>query len=198
MSSVLLQTREPTNINRQFIVYPYYTNGANNFFVCKNNTLYRLENDLSGVDHVIARDMGKQMVINAIDPAFITYWNNAYDGSPSDYTNLSVVRPGIARKFQILSVVQGADDDIGSGGNSYAYSAAMYNNIPFDVLGPNNTVNDVFVVGNSATTVNTNITENLPFGTFWVMNDPLVISYKFSDITTEKAIKNRIDETTFF
>jgi hypothetical protein len=60
--------------------------------------------------------------------------------------------------------------------------------------------NDMLVIGNDATTVNTEYTQNLPYGTFWAVNDPIIIEYNLSigSDTYRRAIKNRIDETTLF
>ena len=59
-------------------------------------------------------------------------------------------------------------------------------------------INEPLIVGNATTTVNSGYYQNLPYGTFWAVNDPVVIKYDFSGVTYRRAIKNRIDETTFF
>jgi hypothetical protein len=197
MSSVLRYTKEQNNINRQFKVCPYYTSGSNYFFTVNNGSLYRAEADLQGVEYVIARDMGTQMVINTIDPGLINYWTNLYAENPEpyyDFTNTTVVRPGIARKFQVLSVVRNSDN-VGSNGNENAYSTD--NNL-FNIDGTDFTVNNLLIVGHAGTTVNNSSNQNLPFGTFWAMNDPVVIRYNFSEVTVQRAIKNNITETTLF
>ena len=189
MTSVLSHIKEQTNINRQFTVYPYVTAGINNFFTVNNNILSRLDLDLSGVSHVIARDMGSQMVINSVDPDTISYWLN--EEGDSFFENVQVIRPGIARKFQVLSVVSGfPENSLGSTGNEYAYSTP---NPIFDVTGSGNDVNNLLIVGSD-----TSVNNVPPFGTFWVMNDPIVVRYTFSYASVQKAIKNRISETTLF
>jgi hypothetical protein len=123
---------------------------------------------------------------------------NDLSGNNNLWENIRVIRSGIARKFQALSMVRGnfavASQD-GVAWNSGAYlentNTPIYNY-------QTNTVNDMLVLGHAETTVLNNYNENLPFGTFWAMNDPVVIEYEFSAVTYRRAIKNRIDETTLF
>jgi hypothetical protein len=194
MTSVIRYSTEPTNLRRQFNVQTYLGFGDNYyFFTVEGNKLYRIENDLSGINWVVARDMGTQRVITEIDPELIELWENN-----NLWENIRVIRSGIARKFQALSMVRGnfavASQD-GVAWNSGAYlentNTPIYNY-------QTNTVNDMLVLGHAETTVLNNYNENLPFGTFWAMNDPVVIEYEFSAVTYRRAIKNRIDETTLF
>jgi hypothetical protein len=186
--------KEPTNTRRQFMVHTYLGYSETDYFyTVEGNKLYRIENDLSGIDWVVARDMGTQRVITDIDEEIIQLWenNNAWE-------NIRVIRPGIARKFQALSMVRG-DRNVSSE-NGPAWNAGAYLN---DENTPiynyqTNTVNDMLVVGNASTTVSNDYNQNLPFGTFWAMNDPLVIEYIYSDVTYRRAIKHRISETTLF
>lgn len=163
------------------------------FFTVNGDTLYRVENDLSGIAWVVARDMGTQRVINQIDPELIELWENN-----NLWSNIRVIRSGIARKFQVLSMVRG-NIDVGAN-NVVAWNAGAYlddTNTPIYNY-ETNTVNEMLVLGHATTTVLNDYNQNLPFGTFWAMNDPVVIEYEFSDVTYRRAIKNRIDETTLF
>jgi len=74
MTSVQSYYKEPTSIRRQFTVYPYYASGVNTFFTVQNNTLFRAQYDLSGVDYVVARDLGTEMAITGIDPNLLALW----------------------------------------------------------------------------------------------------------------------------
>lgn len=193
MSSVLRVVKEPTNLRRQFMIQTY--DGGNNdyFFTVNDNKLYRIESDLSGVDWAVARDMGTQRVVSELDADLAALWE-----SENGWTNIRVIRPGIARKFQTLALVRG--DRSVSNENGPAWNAGAYlrtNNTPIYNY-ETNTVNDMLVLGNAESTISTDQTQNLPFGTFWAMNDPMVIEYVFSDVTYRRAIKNRIDETTQF
>jgi hypothetical protein len=194
MSSVLRTLKEPTHLNRQFMVHTYRGFSDNDyFFTVEGNKLYRIENDLSGVDWVVARDMGVQRVITDIDTELLELWE-----SNNGWTNIHVIRPGVARKFQALAMVQGNTDI--SSENGPAWNAGAYlrtDNTPIYNY-QTNTVNDMMVLGHESTTVSNNYNQNLPFGTFWAMNDPVVIEYVFSEITYRRAIKHRIDETTLF
>ena len=208
MSSVQSYFKEPTSLRRQFTVYPYYTGGNNQYFTVNNGTLYRIQADLSGVDYVVARDMGTEMTITGIDPSILSGWTSDSDDLIS---NLQVVRKGTARKFQVLSMVTGyvpasdlafvntaGDDFKNYAGNATAYLDRENNNGLINVFGNNSVINDMLIVG-SNTTVTNSTTQSLPFGTFWAINDPIVISYVFSDAGVKnRAIKNRIDETTLF
>ena len=186
--------KEPTCDRRQFMVQTYRGYSEENyFFTVEGNTLYRIENDLESVDWVVARDMGSQRVITEIDQAIINLWE-----ANNGWTNISVIRSGIARKFQALSMVRG-DRDV-SDNNGPAWNSGAYledTNTPIYNY-QTNTVNDMLILGNATTTVFTADHQNLPYGTFWAMNDPIVIQYDFSDSTYRRAIKHRIDETTRF
>jgi hypothetical protein len=190
MTSVLRHTKEPTSLRREFTVFPYLGYNENlYFFTVQDESLYRVENDLLNVDWVIARDMGSSRRITSIDPEIIELWQNS-----NAWTNIQVVRPGEARKFQVLSVVRG--NTPGGNGNNAAYlndDSAIYNQ-----QGVNMNINDPLILGNATTTVSTNYNQNLPYGTFWAVNDPVIIQYDYSDVTYRRAIKNRINETTFF
>jgi len=241
MTSVQSYYKEPTSIRRQFTVYPYYASGVNTFFTVQNNTLYRAQADLSGVDFVIARDLGTEMAITGVDQNLLNLWTSQTEYS--DFTNATILKTGSARKFQVLSMVSGLsgietqeiplgalpeptsrlfytnssnagndayNGNYGTGGEAYMDSQ-NYNGL-FDVTGnganlidsgnfPSSTatpINELLIVGSGNTTIFTNTTQNLPFGTFWAMNDPIVIGYNFSGIPLSRAIKNRIDETTLF
>lgn len=194
--------KESNNIRRQFTVYPYY--GVTNveyFFTVDTafNRLQRLENDLSGVHWIVARDMGKQTVITDIDPNIKTYWQNA-----NGWTNITVVKPGIARKFQALSMPSGNIESSGlSGADNYAAgNAAAYTSPNIQITPIYNTqagpVNELLQVGFATTTVNNTTFKNLPFGTFFAITDPVIFTYSSGGSTYTRAIKNRIDETTLF
>lgn len=162
------------------------------------NKLYRVENDMSGTPWVLARDMGTQRTVSEVDSELIELWENE-----NGWENIRVVRPGIARKFQLLSMVHGNINtgglNEGPGWNGLAYLAHNHGR-EIDNICDNetSTVNDMLVVGEEENRVLTNYTQSLPFGTFWAMNDPMVIEYDFSEVTYRRAIKNRIDETTLF
>jgi hypothetical protein len=204
MSSVQSYIKEPTSLRRQFTVYPDFTAGQNQYFTVNNGILYRTQADLSGVDYIVARDMGKEMTITDIDPSILDTW---FDGLAS---NIKVVRKGTARKFQVLSMVKGNfptsnlyfTNDINttaanSAGNGTAFGDDEHSNGLYETDGNGVAINDLLIVG-SDSTVTTSTTQTLPFGTFWAVNDPIVISYIFSDVKKHRAIKNRIDETTLF
>jgi len=196
MSSTLRSFKEPNNVRRQFIVHPYvgFPGDSNSYyFTVQDSKLYRIENDLSGVDWIVARDMGKQTVVSDVDTEIIEYWE-----SRNFWENIQVIRPGIARKFQVLSMTRG-NYDVGVN-SGVAWNTGAY--LP-DTNKPifnyeKNSINDMLVVGRAETTVSAEYTQNLPFGTFYAMNDPIVIQYEFSGVTYTRAIKNRIDETTLF
>ena len=118
MSSVLRSTKEATSLRRQFTVFPYFAQGTNQFFTVANNTLYRFQHDLSGVDYVVARDMGTEVAITAIDSNIVNLLANDAD-TPSP---AQLVRNGTARKFQVLSMVSG-NNSTGTGNNT-AYGAS--------------------------------------------------------------------------
>lgn len=193
MSSVLRGVKEPNNVKRQFSVFSYQGYGENNYyFTVEGSKLFRIEADLSGVNYVIARDMGVQRVINSIDEELIELWENN-----NSWSNIRVVRPGIARKFQALTMVRG---NIGvGGGNSAAYTDE--NSAIYDTTGERTPINDMLIAGEDATTTSNSYTQNLPYGTFWAMNDPVVIEYDYPSAgvdTYRRAIKNRIMENTLF
>jgi len=214
MSSVLRTTKEATSLRRQFTVYPYFAGGTNQFFTASNNTLYRINSDLTGLDYVIARDMGTEMTITSIDSNIVSLLGVDLSGVTSG--PIQVVRSGTARKFQVLSVTSGlgptgviptgnmyyanADlsgvQNIGGNGEAYVDSVGIHATSLFDINGLL-TINDALIVGEDQTST-TSTTQSLPFGTFWAINDPVVIQYKFSDSPVNRAIKNRIDETTLF
>jgi hypothetical protein len=198
MSSTLRSIVEPTSTRRQFAVHAYRGFGENQdyFFTVNGSTLDRVENDLRNVHWVVARDMGTQRVIDTIDPEIIQLWEEE-----NAWTNIRVIRPGIARKFQCISMVRGnisvAYND-GPAWNAEAYLSYDYETETPIYNTDTNTVNDMLVIGRDSTVNTDDYYQSLPFGTFWAMNDPLVIEYVFSDITYRRAIKNRIDETTLF
>jgi len=193
MSSVLRTTKEATSLRRQFTVYPYFAGGTNQFFTASNNTLYRFHADLSGVEYVVARDMGTEMEITAIDPNIINLLElQDTPGTPP----VQIIRNGRARKFQILSMVSGNINGGTTGyGNDPAYTAS---NDVFDITGASFNINDALIVGDANTTNPTTDTQTLPFGTFWAVNEPIIVQYTFSSSPRQRAIKNRIDETTLF
>ena len=200
MSSVIRSLKEPTCTRRQFAVFSYLGISTNYYyyFTVDGNKLYRVENDLSGAPWVVARDMGTQRTVSAIDHELIQLWE-----TENLWENIRVVRPGIARKFQLLSMVHGNTNtggiDEGPAWNALAYLAhdqgREIDNICDNETSP---VNDMLVCGEEDNRVLTDYTQSLPFGTFWAMNDPMVIEYEFSAVTYRRAIKNRIDETTLF
>lgn len=197
MSSVLRHVKEPTSIRREFTVFPYLGVGDSYyFFTVKDDSLYRIENDLYGVNWVVARDMGTSRRINKIDPEIIERWEL------NGWTNIEVVRPGEARKFQVLSVVRG-DFDHGVGGpeaNGAAYLGDTNTNI-YNYNGVNIGINDPLILGRADVTNPDNYSQTLPYGTFWAINDPIIIKYDYNSggvVTYTRAIKNRIDETTLF
>lgn len=194
MSSVVRSIKEPTCLRRQFMVHTYRGIGPiDYFFTVEGNKLFRIEADLQNVDWTIARDMGTQRVVTEIDPEILEVWQ-----TENAWTDITVIRPGVARKFQALAMVRGNISV--SNENGPAWNAGAYlrtDNTPIYNY-ETNTVNDMMVLGHADTTTSTAYTENLPFGTFWAMNDPMVIEYKFSDIVYRRAIKHRIDETTQF
>ena len=194
MSSVTRFVKEPTNLRRQFAVHGYLGYSENTYyFTVENNKLYRIEADFENVHWIVARDMGAQKQVNEIDSEIINAWENA-----NGWSNIRVIRPGIARKFQALSMVRG-DRSI-SYNNGPAWNAEAYlNDTNTDVYNyETNTVNDMLVIGRDVETNPNNYEQTLPFATFWAMNDPIVIEYVFSNVTYRRAIKNRIDETTLF
>ena len=220
MTSVGSYYKEPTSIRRQFTVYPYYASGVNTFFTVQNNTLFRAQYDLSGVDYVIARDLGTEMAITGIDQNLLNLWTNTAEDYFADFSSATILKNGSARKFQVLSMVSGYASAGGgfvgedtsrlwyndySGSNAVQYAGAgesymdpfNYNGL-FNQGGSNMPINDLLIVGSGQTTFSNNIMQNLPFGTFWAVNDPIIVAYQWSSAPISRAIKNRIDETTLF
>ncbi len=194
--------KEANNIRRQFTVYPYcgITNAEYFFTVdTANQSLQRIESDLSGTHYIIARDMGRQVVITEIDSQIKTNWQNN-----NGWTNITVIKPGIARKFQALAMPRGdiAASALPSATDYAAANEVAYtspNNVPTPIFNSTkNGINDLLQIGFATTTISNNNTKNLPFATFYAVNDPVVISYTSGGLTYTRAIKNRIDETTLF
>jgi hypothetical protein len=192
MTSVLRHIKEPTSLRREFTVFPYLgVNATTYYFTVQGESLYRIENDLVDIDWVVARDMGSSRRITTIDPEIIELWEQQ-----NLWSNIQVVRPGEARKFQVLSVVRG-NADVEPAAAETAYLSSSNTNI-YNYEGQNMIINDPLILGHATTTVSNGYNQNLPYGTFWAVNDPVVIQYDFSEVTYRRAIKNRIDETTFF
>jgi hypothetical protein len=243
MTSVLRTMRDSTNLKRQFQIYPTDMGGilpTPVFFNVENQKLTAFNYDLSNVQWVIARDMGVQSVVTDIDQSFLNFIYN-YDNSdaapfPPSFSNqtIKVVRPGIARKFQVLSMYSGGvfpDFDKNTNiqsfsvnefiadlsgyivGNGRAYlgfgdTNPLFNNgSPFkntsvggQINSSSDIVNDLLIVGDSSSSNvdGQSYQANLPFGTFWVLNDPIFITFNVSSGTYQRAVKNLIQETTFF
>jgi hypothetical protein len=197
MSSVLRYTRNQPPINRYFTVFPYYgvpTGGQEYYFTVEGNSLYRIENDLSGsYQWITARDMGADATITSIDIEIIEAWQNAYN-----WTDITVIRPGRARKYQALAIPNGSNNaslNPGPAWNAAAYTAPSGGpvdaNIPY--YNPQNAaINDLLIMGYSSTTVSNNYTQNLPWATFWAVVDPVVIQYTSGGDTYTRAIVNRV------
>lgn len=194
MSSVLRYTRNQPPINRYFTVWPYYgfpTGGQEYYFTVEGNSLYRIENDLSGsYQWITARDMGADTMITSIDPEIIEAWQTA-----NGWSDITLIRPGRARKYQALAVPQGSNN--ASLNNGPAWNAAAYTapsgsfDIPY--YNPQNAaINDLLIMGYSSTTVLNNYTQNLPWATFWAVVDPVVIRYISGGDTYTRAIVNRV------
>lgn len=195
MSSTLRSARESSNLRRQFAVYGYEGRSDNlSYFTVEGSKLHRIEADLSGVNYVIARDMNAQRVIDSIDSEIVSLWE-----TNNFWQNIRVIRPGIARKFQAVTVVRGDDDhDVGDG-NDIAYTS--YNTAIYNTTGVNMAINDMLIAGHESTTINNGSIKNLPYGTFWAINDPIIIEYEYISGGSEpyrRAIKNLIMETTIF
>jgi hypothetical protein len=199
MSSVVRAFKEPTPVAKRFTVLPYYgfiSDGAREYyFTAQDNTLHRIEADLSGnYQWVVARDMGKEMTITDIDSEIKEFW-----GGENGWYNISVIRPGRARKFQALSIPSGnfnASQNNGPAWNSAAYiQNSGDQNIPyFNRENNSEGINDLLQMGYGATTISNNYNQNLPFATFWAVTDPIIIKYDFSDTTYTRAIVNRVTE----
>jgi hypothetical protein len=192
MSSVIRYQREPTPISRRFTVFPYYGySGVEYYFTVEGESLFRIEADLSGqYQWVVARDMGVDARITTIDHEIIEFWENQ-----NGWSNISVIRNGRARKFQALAIPSGnlnASLNNGPAWNAGAYTdptnsmgGAIYNP---QLMG----INDLLIMGNANTTVLDNYYENLPYGTFWAVVDPVVIQYVSGGDTYTRAIVNRV------
>lgn len=194
MSSIIRHVSESSSISNRFTVWPYYgipAGGVEYFFTVSGNSLYRIEADLSGAYHwVVARDMGKETTINTIDIELIEYWENN-----NSWENITVIRPGRARKYQALAIPQGNTD--ASQNNGPAWNAAAYT-LPdgtFNTSYYNNQltgINDLLIMGESSTTISNNYIQNLPFATFYAVVDPIVIRYNIGADTYTRAIVNRV------
>ena len=192
MTSLLRATRESPQLSRRFTVFPYYGAGASleYYFTISGNSLYRIEADLSGSNQwIVARDMGKEVSITSIDPELIEFWENQ-----NGWTNIQVVRNGRARKFQALAVPTGDRD--ASVTNNPAFNSGGYTDPESNMISPiyNSTytgINDLLIMGNSDTTISNNYNQNLPFGTFYAVVDPVVIKYENGGTYT-RAILNRV------
>jgi hypothetical protein len=194
MTSVLRHTREPTFLHKRFTVFPYLGGGGGEgleyYFTVRNNSLYRIENDLSGNGQwVVARDMGKEEVITSIDTEIIEWWETNYS-----WSNISVVRNGRARKFQALAITKGFGDV--SLNNGPAWNAGGYTDPGTQITNSyfNNQlmpINDPLIMG-TATGTTGEYTESLPWATFYAVTDPVVIQYTYDDDTYTRAIVNRV------
>lgn len=197
MSSVLRFMREPTPVSQRFTVFPYYgvpTGGTEYYFTVRGTSLYRIEADLSGTNQwVVARDMGKEIFINTIDIELIEWWQNQ-----NGWSNIEVVRKGRARKFQVLALPRG--DIAGSSSQGPAWNSAGYTDPRGDIGNGNppiyneqlTGINDLLVTGHAETTINNEYNQNLPFGTFWAVVDPVVLRYTSGGDTYTRTIVNRV------
>lgn len=194
MSSVMRHISESSSVSKRFTVWPYYgvpTGGTEYYFTVSGNSLYRIEADLSGTNQwVVARDMGTETAINTIDIELIEYWENA-----NGWTDISVIRPGRARKFQALAIPRGNND--ASDNNGPAWNAGAYT-LPdgsFNLSYFNNQltgINDLLIMGESSTTISNDYIQNLPFATFYAVVDPIVIRYTSGGDSYTRAIVNRV------
>lgn len=192
MSSVLRFTKEPPRVSQRYTVFPYYGIPLfEYYFTVNNDTLYRIEADLSGNGQwVVARDMGKDVRITDVDPEIKEYWENN-----NFWTNIEVIRPGVARKFQALAIPVGNIN--GSDNNGPTWNAAAYTD-PTGDMGASyygyqlTGINDLLIMGNDSTTINNLYNQNLPFATFYAVTDPLVIRYENGGSTYTRAIVNRV------
>jgi hypothetical protein len=195
MSSVLRYIKEQTPIAQRFTVFPYYgITDLEYYFTVQGTSLYRIEADLSGVGQwIVARDMGKETFINTIDQELIQYWENL-----NTWSNITVIRKGRARKYQLLAVPNGSIN--GSENNGPAWNAAAYTDPTGDLA---NTIydnqftgiNDLLIEGHATTTISNDYNQNLPFGTFWAVIDPVIIRYTSGGTTYTRAIVNRVVPT---
>ncbi len=190
MSSVTSFFKEPTPIAKRFTVWPYYgVSSSEYYFTVQNNSLYRIEADMSGVNtYVVARDMGKEMAITDIDVEIKEWWANQ-----NGWTDITVIRPGRARKYQALAIPEGnynASDNNGPAWNAASYMSDDLN-IPY--FNEQNTgINDLLQMGYGSQTINNNYNQNLPFATFWAVTDPVIVRYIYSDATYTRAVVNRV------
>lgn len=194
MSSVTRSFKEPTPVSKRFTVFPYYGySSVEYYFTVQSNKLHRIEADLSGdFQWVVARDMGKEERITDIDIEIKELWENT-----NAWTNITVIRPGVARKFQALSIPSGSIS--ASDNNGPAWNAAGYiqndggQNIPYFNRENNSAgINDLMQMGYGSSTILNNYNENLPFATFWAVTDPVIIQYEYSATTYTRAITNRV------
>jgi len=194
MSSVLRFTKEPTPISKRFSVFPYYgfiSDGAEYYFTTSNNTLFRIESDLSGsYQWVTARDMGTETRIDAIDHEILEGWETSHG-----WSNIQVIRTGRARKYQALAIPQGNIN--ASQNNDPAWNAGGYTlpngnfNTPY-YNNQNTGINDMLIMGYGESTILNEYNQNLPFATFYAVIDPVVIRYENNGSTYTRAILNRV------
>lgn len=192
MSSVLRSTREPTPISKHFTVFPYYGFSDYEYYFTVNGTsLYRIEADLSGnYQWIVARDMGKETAITTIDSELIEFWENL-----NGWANITVVRPGRARKYQALAVPAGNIN--GSRNNGPAWNAGAYTDPDGQLNAPYYNyqytgINDLLIMGNATTTISNNYNQNLPFATLYAVVDPVIIRYTSGGTPYTRAIVNRV------
>ena len=192
MSSVIRSSREPIPLSSRFTVFPYYGyNDREYYFTVNNDSLYRIEADLSGTQQwVVARDMGKETFINTINIELIEYWQNA-----NGWTDITVIRKGRARKYQLLAIPRGNIN--GSQNNGPAWNSGAYTDpngrINNSIYNEQYTgINDLLITGNATTTISNNYNQNLPFGTFWAVFDPVIIQYNYNGDVYTRAIVNRV------
>ena len=136
--------------------------------------------------------MGKETFINTIDSELLEYWQNQ-----NSWTDIRIIRTGRARKFQLLAIPKGniaASLNNGPSWNSGAYTDRVSNSIFNSPIynNQNTGINDLLITGNASTTVNNNYNENLPFGTFWAVVDPVIIQYTSDGDVYTRAIVNRV------
>jgi hypothetical protein len=192
MTSVIRYTKEPTFISKRFTVFPYY--GFSDFeyyFTVQDETLFRIEADLSGNNQwVVARDMGSMTRITGINPEIIEAWE-----TNNGWSNIHVIRNGQARKFQALAIPAGSLN--ASDNNGPAWNAGGYTDPDGDMGSSiynyqNTGINDLLIMGNANTTILNDYNQNLPFGTFWAVVDPVVIRYQSGGSTYTRAVVNRV------
>jgi hypothetical protein len=192
MSSVIRYVKEQTPISQRFTVFPYYgVSELEYYFTVQGTSLYRIEADLSGDNQwIVARDMGKETFINTIDHELIEYWENL-----NSWSNTTVVRKGRARKYQLLAIPAG--NITASDNNGPAWNAGGYTDPDGDMSNTiynyqNTGINDLLIEGHATTTIFNDYNQNLPFGTFWAVIDPVVIRYTYNGNTYTRAIVNRV------